>query len=448
MNGHGSTKYSGVHEALREFLSCKLSSKGLRQIRRFFVLGVLAVSAAAAPTFTKLASAAEPIKIGFSMALTGAIAGNGRSAAVAMEMWRDDINAKGGLLGRPVKLIYYDDQSNPALVPGIYAKLLDVDKVDLVVGAAGTGVISAAMPIIIQRKKMFITFFGTAVNDHFNYDKYFQTMPNGPDARLGPSEGFFQAVMTMNPKPKTVALVSANIESANNMILGARENAAKAGLQVVFDQSYPANQMEFGSIVRSIKAANPDVVFVASYPQDSVGLIRSVHEVGLKTQVFGGALVGVQLAAIKSQLGSLLNNVLCYEFYVPEPTTDFQGVKEFLNRYQEQAKKAGVDPLGFYMPPFVYAGMQILGQAVEATKSLDDNALGQYIHKTKFNTVVGGVSFAPNGEWVDSRVLYVQYRNIDSSGVEQFKLPGKQVIVAPKELVSGELHYPFDTTRK
>jgi branched-chain amino acid transport system substrate-binding protein len=448
MFGHASIKSSGVREVLRELYSSKLPRAGLRQIRRIFVLGVLAVSAAAAPTFTKLAPAAEPIKIGFSMALTGAIAGNGKSAAVAMEMWRDDINAKGGLLGRPVKLIYYDDQSNPTLVPGIYAKLLDVDKVDLVVGAAGTGIISAAMPIIIQRKKAFITYFGTAVNDHFNYDRYFQMMPNGPNASLGVSEGFFEAVMTINPKPKTVAFVGADIESARNMILGARANAKKAGLQVVFDQGYPANQMEFGSIVRSIKAANPDVVFAASYPPDSVSLIRSVHEVGLKTQAFGGGMVGLQLAAIKSQLGPLLNDVLCYEFYVPGPTTNFPGVKEFLNRYQQQAQKAGVDPLGFYLPPYAYAGMQILGQAVEATKSLDDNAISQYIHKTTFKTVVGDVSFAPNGEWTQSRVLYVQYRNLDSSGVEQFKLPGKQIIVAPKELASGKLHYPFSTTGK
>jgi branched-chain amino acid transport system substrate-binding protein len=448
MFGHASIKSSGVREVLRELYSGKLLRAGLRQIRCILVLAALGISAAATPAFTQLARAAEPIKIGFSMALTGVIAGNGNSAAVAMEMWRDDVNAKGGLLGRPVKLIYYDDQSNPALVPGIYSKLLNVDKVDLVVGAAGTGVISAAMPIIMQHKKAFITFFGTAVNDHFNYDKYFQVMPNGPNASLGPSEGFFQAVETMNPKPKTVALVSLDNESAHNMILGARENAKKAGLTIVFERSYPASQMEFGSIVRSIQAANPDVVFLASYPPDTVSFIRSVYEVGLKTQVFGGSMVGPQLAAIKAQLGPLLNDVLCYEFYVPEPTTNFPGVKEFLERYQQQAKKKGVEPLGFYMPPFTYAGMQILGQAVEATKSLDDNAISQYIHKTTFKTVVGDVSFAPNGEWAQSRVLYVQYRNLDSSGVEQFKLPGKQIIVAPKELASGKLHYPFSTTGK
>jgi branched-chain amino acid transport system substrate-binding protein len=448
MFGHASIKSSDVREVFRELYSGKLLRAGLRQIRCILVLAALGISAAATPAFTQLARAAEPIKIGFSMALTGVIAGNGNSAAVAMEMWRDDVNAKGGLLGRPVKLIYYDDQSNPALVPGIYSKLLNVDKVDLVVGAAGTGVISAAMPIIMQHKKAFITFFGTAVNDHFNYDKYFQVMPNGPNASLGPSEGFFQAVETMNPKPKTVALVSLDNESAHNMILGARENAKKAGLTIVFERSYPASQMEFGSIVRSIQAANPDVVFLASYPPDTVGFIRSVYEVGLKTQVFGGSMVGPQLAAIKAQLGPLLNDVLCYEFYVPEPTTNFPGVKEFLERYQQQAKKTGVEPLGFYMPPFTYAGMQILGQAVEATKSLDDNAISQYIHKTTFKTVVGDVSFAPNGEWAQSRVLYVQYRNLDSSGVEQFKLPGKQIIVAPKELASGKLHYPFSTTGK
>src|SRR5262245_23867376 len=98
----------------------------------------------------------EPVKIGYSMSLTGGLAPNGRSALLAQRIWEEDINAKRGLLGRPVKLIYYDDQTNPATVPGIYAKLLDVDKVHLIIGPYGTNLLAPALPIAMQRKKVFI----------------------------------------------------------------------------------------------------------------------------------------------------------------------------------------------------------------------------------------------------------------------------------------------------
>src|SRR3954467_9630331 len=133
--------------------------------------GALAVAAAfGAPG----AQAAEPIKIGLSMSLTGGLGAGGQSALLAMQIWRDDVNAKGGLLGRPIEIISYDDQSSGANVPGIYTKLLDVDKVDLVISAYATGVIAPAMPIVMQRNKVFMALFGTGVNDNFKYDKYFQ----------------------------------------------------------------------------------------------------------------------------------------------------------------------------------------------------------------------------------------------------------------------------------
>src|SRR5580765_3303727 len=120
------------------------------------VAGTLLVGPASAQT-------GEPIKIGYSMALTGGLAPNGKSALLAQKIWEEDVNARGGLLGRPVKLVYYDDQTNPATVPGIYAKLLDIDKVDLIIGGYGTNLLEPAMPIAMQRRKVFIGLFGTAV---------------------------------------------------------------------------------------------------------------------------------------------------------------------------------------------------------------------------------------------------------------------------------------------
>src|ERR1700712_5836067 len=156
---------------------------------------------------TGRAGAAEPpITIGFGMALTGNIAANGRAALIAMKLWEEDINKAGGLLGRPVKLIYYDDQSTPPNVPGLYTKLLDVDKVDIVVSGYGTNMTVPAMPIVMAHNRMFMTLFALAVNADFKYPRLFGMIPAGPaaDAKQAFSEGFFEIVKEMNPPPKTL----------------------------------------------------------------------------------------------------------------------------------------------------------------------------------------------------------------------------------------------------
>ncbi len=219
----------------------------------------LALSAMAAALIFSAApaKAADPIKIGFGMALTGPLAANGKMSLVAMQIWQDDINAKGGLLGRPVKLIYYDDQSNPSQVPSIYAKLLDIDKVDLIVSEYASTQIAAAMPIAIQKKKLFVSLFGTGINEQFNYSKYFSMIPNGPTPKPAFTRGFFKVAEAQTPKPETIALASADAEFGHNACEGARENAKAAGFKIVYDKSYPPSTTDFTPIVRAIQAAKP-----------------------------------------------------------------------------------------------------------------------------------------------------------------------------------------------
>src|SRR5262247_4816185 len=150
------------------------------------VIGMLALGGSGAP----VAQAADPIKIGLGMALTGGLSGNGKPALLAMQIWKDEVNKKGGLLGRPVELVFYDDQTNPSTVPGIYTKLLDVDKVDLVVSGYGTNLIAPAMPLVMDRKLLFMGLFGLANNEKYKYPRYFQISPNGPDAAGAFSDGF------------------------------------------------------------------------------------------------------------------------------------------------------------------------------------------------------------------------------------------------------------------
>ena len=414
---------------------------------RSFAGASLVALAAALLAVPASAQNREPIKIGFSMALTGGLAPNGKSALLAQKIWEEDINAKGGLLGRPVKLIYYDDKSSPAEVPAIYTKLLDIDRVDLIIGPYATAQIAPAMPIVIQRKKNFVGLLGLAVNSEFNYPNYFCMIPSGPDPKPSFTKGFFEIAMAQNPKPQTVAIVSADQEFSRNAADGARENIKKAGLKIVYDKNYPPSTTDYAPIVRAIQATNPDLVNINSYPPDSVGMVRAINEIGFKPKMIGGGMVGLQATAIKTQLGPLLNGFTNYDFWLPVPKMAFPGVDDLMKKYQARAAAEGVDPLGYYMAPWGYAQLQLLGQAVEATKSLDDAKLGDYMRANTFKTVVGDVKFGKGGEWAQSRVLQVQFQNVKGNDVAQFKDISTQVVVSPSEYESGKVVYPYEKAK-
>ena len=408
----------------------------------------LAMGASALATGSALAQSGEPLRIGYGMSLTGPLAANGKSALLAQKIWEEETNAKGGLLGRPVKLVYYDDQSNPATVPGIYTKLLDVDKVDVVIGGYATNMLAPAMPVMMQKNRTFIGLLGLAVNSEFKYPRYFSMIPSGPDTKAEFTKGFFEVAMKQNPKPQTVAIVAEDAEFSRNGAEGARENAKKAGMKVVYDRSYPPNTTDYGPIVRAIQASNPDILVICSYPLSSVGMLRAINEIGFKPKMVGGGMVGLQATAIKTQLGPLLNGVTNYDFWLPVPKMDFPGVADLIKKYQSRAAAEGVDALGYYMAPFAYAQMQVLGQSIEAAKSTDDAKLTEHLKNTTFKTVVGDVKFGPTGEWEKGRVLQVQFHDIKNNDVAQFKDLSALTVVAPAEYASGKEIYPYGDAKK
>ena len=408
---------------------------------------IVALALSLACASPSAAQSSQPIRIGYSMALTGGLAPNGKSALLAQKIWEEDVNRKGGVLGRPVKLVYYDDKSAPAEVPAIYTKLLDVDKVDLLMGAYATAQLAPAMPIVIARKKLFIGLLGLAVNSEFNYPNYFAMIPSGPVPKPAFTKDFFALGMAQNPKPQTVAIVAADQEFSINASEGARETAKSSGLKIVYDKTYPPSTNDFSPIVRAIAATNPDMVVVCSYPPDSVGIVRAVNEIGFKPKLIGGAMVGLQATAIKAQLGPLLNGWTNYDFWLPVPKMEFEGVDGLIKTYQARAQAEGVDALGYYMAPWAYAQLQVMQQAIESTKSLDDAKLGDYVRSTTFKTVVGDVKFGAKGEWAQSRVLQVQFQNVKGNDIGQFKDVGTQVVVAPAGYESGKLIYPYEKAR-
>ena len=151
----------------------KMCQNALRALAAALLLSLTAATGALAQS--------GPIKVGVGLALTGAGAPAGKMILASLELWRDDVNAKGGLLGRQVELVHYDDQSNPSNVPGVYTKLITVDKVDLLMGPYATNFTAPAMPTIIQNNKMTISFTAIGINDQFKYNKYFSMVAVGPD---------------------------------------------------------------------------------------------------------------------------------------------------------------------------------------------------------------------------------------------------------------------------
>ncbi|MFZ0524211.1 MAG: amino acid ABC transporter substrate-binding protein [Xanthobacteraceae bacterium] len=412
-------------------------------------IGAALLSPALATTST-FAQGAAAIKIGFGMALTGPLAVNGQQALLGTQIWAEEVNAKGGLLGRQVQIIYYDDQSNPSTIPGIYTKLLDVDKVDLVLSGYATNMIAPAIPVVMQKNKVFVSLFGLDANSEFHYPRYFSFIPTaGPNPKQTISEGFFQVAAAQNPKPQTVAIAAEDAEFSRNAAEGARANAKQYGFKVIYDKTYPPNSTDYSPIIRAIQAANADLVVVCSYPLSSVGMLLSANELGLKPKMFGGAMVGLQATAIKAKLKSHLNGVVNYDNWVPSQKM-MAPAAAFFKKYQARAPALGIDPLGYYLGGWGYARMQLLADAVTGTKSLDDAKLTDYLRSHEFNTImIDGVKFGKNGEWIKARQLQVQYHDLtDSADLETWRGMSYQTVVTPPEEKTGNVIYPFEKALK
>jgi branched-chain amino acid transport system substrate-binding protein len=391
---------------------------------------------------------APPLKIGYCLSLSGALASNGKTAQLAHQIWQENVNKNGGLLSRPVELVCLDDQTNPNLVADIYKRLLDVEKVDVVVGGYGDNSVAPAMPLIIERKKFFLGLMALAVNAKFHYSQYFVMIPTGPQSHLALSEGFFQVAGQQTPKPESVAILVADAPFSQSPSQGAKENLARQGMRVISEGKYPLSTSDFRPYMEDLKKINPDVIFFCSYINDSIGLIKAMNAAGLSPKFVGGAMIGPQNGAVKADLGALLNGLVNYEYWLPVPSLLNPQIQSFIATFQSRAEKAGADPLGYYVAPLAYAQLQVVEQAVKAVGSLDDAAFSDYTRKATFETLVGDVKFGEGGGWAQPRVLTVQFQNIESNDISEFKKPNTQAVVYPSESASASVIYPYAKAKR
>jgi branched-chain amino acid transport system substrate-binding protein len=390
-----------------------------------------------------MSTTSAPIRIGYCLSLTGPVADNSRSARLAHDIWREDVNGRGGLLGRPVQLICYDDRADASLVPGIYKRLMDEDQVDLVIGGYGTNSILPAMPLIMERQRFFVGLMGLGVNYALAYPNYFAMIPTGPDPNAALTEGFFALAAEQRPRPTTVALVSADAEFSRNPLLGAKANSEKYGFQIVHEATYPLTTEDFAPVIDAAAESGCDLLFLCSYLADSIGLVRTICAHSFRPKMVGGAMIGPQNTAVKTTLGPLLNGFVNYEYWVPVHKRMFPSVQEMLNTYQARANEAGVDLLGHYMAPLAYAQMQVVAETVKATGGVDDASLSAYARGATFHTVMGDIRFGAKGEWAEPRVLQVQFQGISGHEVGQFRNGSRQIVVSPPNFISGEFRFPY-----
>ena len=300
-----------------------------------------------------------------------------------------------------------------------------------------------ALPVVINHNKLYLSLFSLAINAEFHYPRCFAMIATGPNPKIAFSQGFFELAASLDPKPKTLAIVGADAEFARNATDGARRNATAAGFQIVYDKAYPPTTTDYAPVLRAVRATNPEVIFVASYPADTAGILRAAAEIELTARMFGGSLGGPADRRPETTARPAAERRRTGRAMVPAPALQYPGVMDFLKIYRSRAGADGVDPLGVFLPPFAYARMQVLEQAVTGAGTLDDDKLADYLRTHTFKTVVGDITYGKDGEWAEPRLVWTQFRGIKGNDLAQFENPAVEAVLLPTFAKSGDLIQPY-----
>ena len=383
------------------------------------------------------------------MAETGPLGPNGKSALLAMEIWAEETNAKGGLLGRPVQLVHYDDQTNPSTVPGIYTKLLDVDKVDLIVGGYGTNMLAPAMPIVMQRKKLFLGLFGLGVNSDFKYDRYFAMIPSGPEPKTSFTKGFFDTAMAQNPKPKTVAIVAADAEFSKNASDGARENAKKAGLQDRLRQELSACDHR----LLADRARDPgdqsgpggDLLLSARLGRHGAGGQRGQAQAEDDRRRHGRPAIDRVQDQARPRAQRLHELRLLAAGQVAD-VRRHRRVHEEVSGARRQGRRRSARLLHGAVQLRLSARCWARRSPPPRASTTPSSPTTSARPRSRPSSATS--SSRKGGEWAKSRVFQAQFRGIKGNGVDQFKNPETLAIITPAEYKSGDVIYPYEKARQ
>lgn len=364
--------------------------------------------AAGAALFSSLALPAaraqgKPIRIGSSLPLTGPLASLGVIHKVTGEIYVENLNRRGGLLGRPVEWLLRDDQSKPELTRTIYEQLITADKVDLLQSPYATANILAGMGVAQRYGKLLLhTSFG--IPRLAKYDMQFPVSGSAFDPENVWPNLVFDAAAKLPRPPKTVAIVTSKFPSVHYISGGAREVMKKRGLQLVLDIEYEFGNRDFGPIASRVKDANPDFLWGGTNGIDPVLMLEAMKRIDYRppAQVHLFPAPGPMLKVPEAQGALALTT-----FEQHPPFTDDPAIAQFVKSYGERAKEAGIPYTAVDLQSAImYAAWQVLEAAVTATSSLDDKTLAAWLKKSQVKCLFGALRWDGPQNYVEGRDLY------------------------------------------
>ncbi len=359
-----------------------------------------------------------PIRIGASLSLTGSYAALGQNQQRGYQLCAKHVNERGGVLGRKIEFVLYDDQSQPATGVRLYEKLITQDRVDAVMGPYSSA-ITEAVANVNEKYRMPMVAPMASTTSIFKKGRRFVFMVQSP------AEVYLEGLVDMAAQRglKTLALVNEDTLFPKATVQGTVELAKKAGLQVVFVEAYPKGNTDFSAILTKLRAVNPDVLGAATYFDDAVAITRQMKELNVNPKMFG-VTVGGDLPRFYEMLGR--NAEFVYGATQWEPELPYPGAREFVEAYRKEFPGADLS----YHSAGGYAGCQILVEAIRRAGSLDGEKIRAEILKLDTTTVYGGFKVDPDGFQVSHKMVMFQWQD------------GKKVIVWPDELAQGKARFP------
>ena len=369
--------------------------------RRALAAGGALISTMALPGVAR--AQGKPIRIGSTLPLTGPLASLAIIHKVTGEIYVEDLNKRGGLLGRPVEWILRDDQSKPELTRTLYEQLITSDNVDLIQSPYATASILAAMGVAQRYNKVLLhTSFG--IPKLAKYDMQFQTAGSPFDPEVVWPNHIFDAAAKLPKPPKTIAIVTSKFPSVHAISVGAREVLKKRGLTEVLHLEYEFGNRDYGAIASRIKEANADFLWGGTNGIDPVLMLEAMKKIDYRppAQVHLFPAPGPMLKMPEAQ-GSLALTT----FESHPPFTDDPAIAKFVTAYGERAKAAGIPYTAVDLQSAImYSAWQVLEAAVTATRSLDDRTLGAWLKKNEVKVLFGTLRWNGPQNYLEGADLY------------------------------------------
>jgi len=384
----------------------------VRGIAAAFCISLVAASGALAQ------GAQPPIKIGSTLALTGPLAATSLVHKVVGEIYVEQLNKRGGLLGRQVEWIVKDDQSKPDLARTLYEQLITADKVDLLMGPYATGAILSAMGVA-QRYNKVLVHHTFGIPSMAKYDMQFPAWSLGPEPASTVPATVFDALAASPKPPKTIAVVTSKFPSVHFMSLGARDVAKKRGLNEVLFLEWDFGNLDYGPIAARIKDAKPDFLWVGAIGLEGNQLLDALNKIDYAPQEHF-YMYPAPGPMSKSPLAKNALSMTVFEEHAPY--TSAPGAAEFIALYHERAAKAGIPDTSVEVQAAAsYTAWQILEAGVRGAGSLDDKAIAAFLKKNRIDTIQGKLRFDGPSNYGDDLMRVKQVQN------------GRWVTVYPKE---------------